>query len=125
MCIRDRVREVAYSTLARRDRKARHLAAARHFETLVDQELAGALAAHYLAAFRNATEGPEADALAAQARIALRAAGDRAVALGAQEQALGFYRDALDVTTEPLDRAVLLEHAGSAASAGGIHEEAV
>ncbi len=118
------VREVAYSTLARRDRKARHLAAARHFETLVDQELAGALATHYLAAYRNASEGPEADALAAQARIALRAAGDRAVALGAQEQALGFYRDALDVTTEPVDRAALLELAGSAASAAGIHEEA-
>ena len=118
------VREVAYSTLARRDRKARHLAAARHFETLVDQELAGALAAHYLAAYRNATEGPEADALAAQARIALRAAGERAVALGAQEQALGFYRDALEVTSEPIDRAVLLEHAGKAARAAGFHEEA-
>ena len=100
------VREVAYSTLARRDRKARHLAAARHFETLVDQELAGALATHYLAAYRNATDGPEADALAGQARIALRAAGDRAVALGAQEQALDFFRDALEVTTEPVERAV-------------------
>ena len=117
------VREVAYSTLARRDRKARHLAAARHFETLVDQELAGALAAHYLAAFRNATEGPEADALAAQARIALRAAGDRAIVLGAQEQALGFYRDALEVTSEPVDRAALLERAGTAASAAAFHEE--
>lgn len=118
------VREVAYSTLARRDRKARHLAAARHFETLVDQELAGALAAHYLAAYRNAAEGPEADALAAQARVALRAAGDRAVALGAQEQGCGFFRDALVVTGEPLERAALLERAGSAASAAGSHEEA-
>ncbi len=118
------VREVAYSTLARRDRMARHLAAARHFETLVDQELAGALAAHYLAAYRNAAEGPEADALAAQARISLRAAGDRAVALGAQEQALGFFRDALEVTREPLERAALLERAGRAASAAGSHEEA-
>ena len=118
------VREVAYSTLARRDRKARHLAAARHFETLVDQELAGALAAHYLAAYRNAAEGAEADALAAQARIALRAAGDRAVALGAQEQARGFYRDALEVTAEPLERAALLERAGRAASAAGAHDEA-
>jgi len=118
------VREVAYSTLARRDRKVRHLAAARHFETLVDQELAGALAAHYLGAYRNATEGPEADALAAQARISLRAAGDRAVTLGAQEQALGFFRDALEVTEEPLDRAALLERAGQAASAAGLHEEA-
>ena len=118
------VREVAYSTLARRDRKARHLAAARHFETLMDHELAGALAAHYLAAYRNATEGPEADALAAQARIALRAAGDRAVGLGAQGQALGFYRDALEVTIEPVDRAALLERAGTAASAAASHEEA-
>jgi class 3 adenylate cyclase/tetratricopeptide (TPR) repeat protein len=118
------VREVAYSTLARRDRKARHLAAARHFETLVDQELAGALATHYLAAYRNAAEGPEADALAGQARIALRAAGERAVTLGAQEQALGFYRDALEVTSDPAERAVLLERAGQAASAAGVHEEA-
>ncbi len=118
------VREVAYSTLSRRDRKSRHLAAARHFETLVDQELAGALANHYLAAYRNAVEGPEAEALAAQARIALRAAGDRAVALGAQEQALGFYRDAIEVTSEPVDRAILLERAGTAASAAGFHEEA-
>ncbi len=118
------VREVAYSTLARRERKSRHLAAARHFETLVDQELAGALATHYLAAFRNATEGPEADALAGQARIALRAAGERAVTLGAQEQALGFYRDALEVTSEGTDRAALLEKSGVAASAAGLHEEA-
>ncbi len=118
------VREVAYSTLARRDRKSRHLAAARHFETLVDQELAGALATHYLAAYRNATEGPEADALATQARIALRAAGERAVALGAQEQALGFFCDALEVTEAPLERAALLERAGLAGSAAGLHEEA-
>ena len=118
------VREVAYSTLARRDRKTRHLAAARHFETLVDQELAGALATHYLAAYRNAAEGPEADALAGQARIALRVAGDRAVTLGAQEQASGFFRDALEVTAEPIERAALLERAGLAASAAGSHEEA-
>ena len=64
---------MAYATLARRDRKARHLAAARYFEALGTEELAGALAAHYLAAYRNAPEGPEADALAAQARITLRA----------------------------------------------------
>ncbi len=118
------VREVAYSTLARRDRKVRHLAAARYFETLADQELAGALAMHYLAAYRNATEGPEADTLAAQARVALRGAGDRAVALGAPEQALGFLRDALAVTTEPLERAAILERAGEAASAVSLNDEA-
>jgi predicted ATPase len=44
------IREVAYNTLARKDRKARHLAAARFFEGLGSDELAGALAGHYLAA---------------------------------------------------------------------------
>ena len=72
------IREVAYNTLARADRKRRHLAAARFFESLDSDELAGGLAGHYLAAQRNATEGPEADALGAQARIALRAAAERA-----------------------------------------------
>jgi predicted ATPase len=42
------IREVAYNTLARRDRKIRHLAAARFFESLGTDELAGGLAGHYL-----------------------------------------------------------------------------
>jgi class 3 adenylate cyclase len=41
----------------RTDRKARHLAAARHFETLASDEIAGALAGHYLAAHENAPAG--------------------------------------------------------------------
>jgi len=118
------IREVAYGTLSRRDRKASHLAAARYFETLLDDELAGALAAQYLAAFRNAQEGPEADALAVQARITLRAAGERAATLGAPGQALGFFRDALEVTTDERERAALLERSGEAASAAAHHEQA-
>ena len=45
------VREVAYGTLARRDRRDRHLAAARYFEGLGDEELAGVLASHYADAY--------------------------------------------------------------------------
>ena len=85
------IREVAYNTLAKKDRKARHLAAARFFETLGTDELAGALAGHYLAAQANAAEGPEADALAGQASIALRAAAERAATLGSHDQAVQFY----------------------------------
>ena len=71
------IREVAYNTLAQRDRKARHLAAARYFESARRATSSpAALAGHYVAAFRNAPEGPEASALAAQARVALRAAAD-------------------------------------------------
>jgi class 3 adenylate cyclase/tetratricopeptide (TPR) repeat protein len=118
------IREVAYNTLARADRKRRHLAAARFFESLDSDELAGGLAGHYLAAQRNATEGPEADALGAQARISLRAAAERATALGSHDQALAFLQQALTVTTDPLETAELLERAGEAASAGAHHDQA-
>ena len=64
------LREVAYQSLAKPDRRARHLAAARYFESLGEDELAGVLANHYLDAYRTSREGPEADAVAAQARIA-------------------------------------------------------
>ncbi len=116
------IREVAYNTLARADRKTRHLAAARYFESLGTEELAGGLAGHYLAAHGNAPEGAEREALAAQARLALRGAADRAAALGAHDQALTFLEQALTVATEPADRAELLERAGDEASAAGRHD---
>ncbi len=118
------IREVAYNTLARADRKARHLAAARFFESIGSDELAGALAGHYLAAHANATEGPDADALGIQARIALDAAAERAAALGSHEQAVTFLRQALTVTNDPLEEAALLERAGQSASAVAHHDEA-
>ena len=118
------VREVAYNTLARRDRKVRHLAAARYFEALGTDELAGALAGHYLAAYRNAAEGPEADALAAQARIALRGAAERAISLGSLGQAVALLDQARDVTRDEAELAELLERAGSEASQAGLGEVA-
>ncbi len=118
------IREVAYNTLAKRDRKSRHLAAARFFESMETGEIAGGLAGHYLAAHASAVEGPEADALAGQARIALRAAAERAVNLGSHDQALTFLRQALTVTTDPVEEAELLERAGESASAAAHHDEA-
>ncbi len=118
------IREVAYNTLAKRDRKVRHLAAARYFESLETDEIAGGLAGHYLAAHANAAEGPEADALAGQARIALRGAAERAIALGSYDQAVTFLRAALSVTTEPAETAELLQRAGDVASQAGRHDEA-
>lgn len=110
------VREVAYQSLAKRDRRTKHVAAARYFETLGEDELSGVLASHYLAAYRATPAGPEADALAAQARIALRAAADRASALHSQAGALGYLEQALDVTSDPAERAGLHEHAAMAAT---------
>ncbi|HET9497003.1 MAG TPA: adenylate/guanylate cyclase domain-containing protein, partial [Candidatus Limnocylindria bacterium] len=97
------VREVAYETLAKADRRGKHLAAARHFEALGDEELSGILANHYLEALRATPPGPEADALAAQARIALRAAADRAIALHAWTVAQRHLADALEITSDPAE----------------------
>ncbi len=114
------IREVAYNSLARADRKTKHLAVARIFEALPTDELAGALAGHYVAARANAPDGPEADALAAQARIALRGAADRAASLGSHEQALGYLVQAEGITTDPTQQAALWEAAGREADHAGL-----
>lgn len=119
------IREVAYGTLGRRDRRAKHLAAARYFESLGDEELAGALATHYLAAWEAAPEGEEGAAVAHQARIALRAAAERDLSVGAPEQAVEHLRSALRITgLAPADEAELLGRAAIAAEQAGRYAEA-
>jgi class 3 adenylate cyclase/tetratricopeptide (TPR) repeat protein len=113
------IREVAYNTLSKKDRKRLHLAAARYFEALDSDEIAGVLASHYLAAHANAAEGQEAEALAGQARIALRAAADRASALGSFGQAADFLRQALAITDDPSEQARVLLGAAEAGRAAG------
>lgn len=106
------VREVTYSTLSKRERRAKHLAVARYFETLDDEEVAGVLASHFVSAYRAAPDGPEGEAVAAQARVSLLAAADRAEALGSLGQATDALTTALEVTRDPADRARLRERAG-------------
>jgi class 3 adenylate cyclase/tetratricopeptide (TPR) repeat protein len=123
--VQSMVREVAYGTLSRRDRREKHLAVARRYESLGDEELAGALAAHYLAAHAASAAGAEADSVAVQARIALRAAAERASALGGHEQALVHLEQALAISTEAAERAPLLERAAFEANAAGRYEVAI
>jgi class 3 adenylate cyclase/tetratricopeptide (TPR) repeat protein len=118
------IREVAYGTLAKRERRTLHLAAARFFEALGDDELAGALASHYLSAYEASAAGPESEAIAIQARLALSGAAERAATLGAHAQAVAYLRQALAVTVDPSDRAPLLERAATSASAGVRFEDA-
>ena len=119
------IREVAYSTLSLKDRRTRHLAAARFFESLGDDELAGALAAHYLAAFKATTDPEEAAPLGTQARIALGGAADRAMTLGSLRQAIAFLVQALDVATDDAERADLLERIMESAWLAGEYESAL
>jgi class 3 adenylate cyclase/tetratricopeptide (TPR) repeat protein len=118
------LREVAYETLARDDRRVLHLAAARYFESLDTDELAGALAAQYEAAHRNSRPGPETDALAIQARLALKGAAERAMTLGSTEQAEQLFGSALELASNPVEQVALLESVGRAASMAGHGEQA-
>lgn len=119
------IREVAYNTLARADRKARHLAAARHFESLGSDEFAGIVADHLLAAYHGSPEAADAEELGARARAALATAAARASALGSHVQAAAFCRQALAVTDDPAARAELLAKAGKELGFAAVYTDAV
>jgi class 3 adenylate cyclase/tetratricopeptide (TPR) repeat protein len=118
------IREVAYGTLAKRERRARHLAAARYFEALGDDELAGALASHYVAAHEASAAGAEVDAVAIQARLALSGAAERAATLGGHDQAVSYLRQAMAITADPGERAALHLRAARSATAAARHADA-
>ncbi|MFL5644291.1 MAG: adenylate/guanylate cyclase domain-containing protein [Chloroflexota bacterium] len=119
------IREVAYGTLAKRDRRRMHVAAARYFESLDDEGIAGALAEHYVAAYKAQPDGAEGAAVAAQARVALRAAAERARSLGSYVQAMRFLEQALAVTTDPVEEAQIRAAAGDAGLNGGLIDEPI
>ena len=102
------MREVAYSTLSKRDRQSKHLASARYFEMAGDEELAGLVAAHYVEAYRATGEGTARDEIGELARRWLERAAQRALSLGSTEQALAYAEQALDVTSDGVERAGLL-----------------
>jgi class 3 adenylate cyclase/tetratricopeptide (TPR) repeat protein len=103
------IREVAYSTLAKPERRERHLAAARYLESVGGDETAAVLAGHYLSAYEASADGPEKQTIAAQARVALRGAAERASALGGRKQAAALLAQALAITTDPGEQALLQE----------------
>jgi class 3 adenylate cyclase len=119
------VREDAEASLSRGDRRALHVAAARFYESLGDEELAGVLASHYVEAYRSTPAGPEADALAAQARVSLRAAAERALSLHSYKQGLAYLEQALAVTTDHDELVAVHDRAARAATYHGLFEVAM
>ena len=113
------IREVAYATLSRRERRRLHLAAARYLESLEDEEISRALAEHYVGAYRPRPEGPEGAAVATQARLALKAAADRALRLRSFDLTLHYLEQALEVARGDADRAELELLAAQAAGRAG------
>jgi class 3 adenylate cyclase/tetratricopeptide (TPR) repeat protein len=119
------IHEVAYSTLSRRDRRGRHLAAARYFETLDDPELAQILATHYMEAYRAAPDDQQGAAIRVQARLALRAAAERSAQLHNDMQALRLLDEALELMDDPTERAAATERQAMLADAAAEGDTAI
>jgi class 3 adenylate cyclase/tetratricopeptide (TPR) repeat protein len=122
------VRKVAYDTLSKRDRKARHLATARYLEANWagdEDEIVQIVASHYLDAYAAGPDAPDAPEIKAKAREALAAAGRRAQSLAAHEEAQRYFERAAELADEELVRAELLESAGEMAWAAGRAEHSV
>jgi class 3 adenylate cyclase/tetratricopeptide (TPR) repeat protein len=110
------VRQVAYDTLSRRDRKARHLAAAAHLTTAFDDatDLAAVLAQHHLDALdASSSDDNDQQELAAKARALLARAARRAQSLGSPAEALRHAETALARDPQGGERYELLELAAA------------
>ena len=90
------LREVAYGRLSRRERQARHLAAARIFGAEGGDELAGVVASHYLEAVRFATDD-DRDTLRAQAAMSLEGAAARSRDIGAHVSSARYLAQAAEL----------------------------
>ena len=123
--LQDLLRKVAYETLAKLDRKARHLAAAAFLErTLAEQEVVEVVASHYLSAYEAAPDAADAAAIRIKAGGQLARAGERAASLGANEEAERYFTQAGELEDDPVAKAELHEQAGRMAWRGARGDEA-
>jgi class 3 adenylate cyclase/tetratricopeptide (TPR) repeat protein len=114
--LQDLLRQVAYETLARPERKTRHLGAAAHLETLAAElDAVEVIASHYLAAYEADPEAGDAAGIRERARATLVAAGERAGSLAAATEAQRYFEQALELADDPREQARLHERAGLAA----------
>jgi tetratricopeptide (TPR) repeat protein len=120
------VRTVAYDTLARRDRKARHLAVAAYLEsTASSDELAAVIARHYVDAIDSARDDADAATLERRAIELLERAGRRAESLGSPDEALRHYLAAFSRDPEAVTKARLLEGMARTAQLSGLYDDAL
>jgi class 3 adenylate cyclase/tetratricopeptide (TPR) repeat protein len=123
--LQDIIRRVAYETLPKRDRRAKHLAAAEHLSaSLAEDEVVEVVASHLLEAYRLDPDADDAEPLRAKAHAAFLRAGERAAALGASAEGGRYFEHAADLAPDPTERAAALVHAGELARRAGAFDRA-
>jgi predicted ATPase/class 3 adenylate cyclase len=116
--LQDLLRQVAYETLSRKERKTRHLAAAAYLEAdWLDGEpdLVEIVASHYVAALELDPDAVDVEEIRTRARTMLVEAGEWAMSLAASESAQRYFEGALGLTGDPVGAAELHERAGRVA----------
>jgi tetratricopeptide (TPR) repeat protein len=101
--------------MSRKERKARHIAAAELLERSwgkEEDEIVEVVASHYVDAYRAVPDAPDAPEIKAKARAALIQAGKRAASLAASVEGLRYYEQAIELADDPQDAAPLREQAG-------------
>ena len=121
--LQDLLRQVAYETLPRQERRAKHLAAADHLaHAIAEDEVIEVVAAHLLEAHRLDPDASDADALRTRAKDAFLQAGERASSLGAATEALRYFEQAGELAAEPTERAGALLQASQMAAGTNLDE---
>jgi len=113
--LQDLVRTVAYETLSKRDRKARHLAVAAYLEEawgVEEDEIVEIVASHLLHAYQADPSAADAAEIKARVCTMLTRAAERASSLAAAQEALGYLEQVIELVEEPLQQAELHERAG-------------
>jgi class 3 adenylate cyclase/predicted ATPase len=120
------LRQVAYDTLSRRDRKTRHLKVAAHLRATFagdGEEVADVIARHYLDALNAVPDDPDVAEIRGRAIGALIRAAERAERTGAPARAASSYVIAAELTPpDPADGQ--LDAQGGAPDAGLLWERA-
>ena len=121
------LRQVAYDTVSRRERKARHLAVAAHLQVTFDgDEIMDVVARHYLDALACVENDVDDDEIRAKACDALVRAAEHASATGAPRRASAQFARVAELVAEsaadPGEAAALWERAAGASRTGGVHD---
>ena len=123
--LQDLVRRVAYETLSRRDRKARHLAAADQIAAaLGEEDVPEVVASHLVSALEATPDGDDAAELKERAGRMYLLAGERAERLAAAGEAQRFYEQAADLSDDPVGCAAMIDRAGRMAWVASRKDEA-
>ncbi|GAA1938973.1 adenylate/guanylate cyclase domain-containing protein [Nocardioides marmoribigeumensis] len=123
--VQDVVRQVAYGSLSRRDRRAAHLAVVALLEQDAREEIAPILAQHYLDAADSLPDADDAEQLTRLAVEHLRRAATRAGSLGATGEAVAHLKVALRHAGEGRETAEVQSALAEALFAVGSSAEAI